>query len=66
MLDMLYSLFKAIYQGIVTILNLITSIPKYVTAVVNLITALIPGEILKIIMVAVIAYVIIHIKRLVL
>lgn len=66
MLDMLYSLFKAIYQGIVTILNLITSIPKYVSAVVNLITALIPGEIIVIIMVAVTAYVIIHIKRLVL
>lgn len=66
MLDMLFSLFKAIYQGIATILNLITSIPKYTAAVVNLITALIPGEVLIIIMVAITAYIIIHVKRLVL
>lgn len=66
MLDIIYSLFKAIYQGITTILNLITSIPKYTAAVINLITTLIPGEILIIIMVAITAYIIIHVKRLVL
>lgn len=66
MLDMIFSLFKAIYQGIATILNLITSIPKYTAAVINLITALIPGEVLIIIMVAITAYIIIHVKRLVL
>lgn len=66
MIDLLYSLFSAIYHGVTTILNLIISIPKYVTAVYNIITALIPGEVLIIVMVGVVAYVIIHVKRLVL
>lgn len=66
MLDLLYSLFQAVYNGVVTILNLITSIPKYVSAVTSVITTLIPGEVLLIIMVGVVAYIIIHVKRLVL
>lgn len=66
MLDLIYSLFSAIYNGVVTILNLIVSIPKYTAAVINVITTLIPAEVLVLIMVGVVAYIVIHVKRLVL
>ena len=66
MLDLIYSLFSAIYNGVVTILNLIVSIPKYTAAVINVITTLIPAEVLILIMVGVVAYIVIHVKRLVL
>lgn len=66
MLDILYSLVSAIYNGVVTILNLIISIPKYTAAVINVITTLLPTEVLVIIMVGITAYIIIHVKRLVL
>ena len=66
MLDLIYSLFSAIYNGVITILNLIVSIPKYTAAVINVITTLIPAEVLVLIMVGVVAYIVIHVKRLVL
>lgn len=66
MLDLIYSIFSAIYNGVVTILNLIVSIPKYTAAVINVITTLIPAEVLVLIMVGVVAYIVIHVKRLVL
>lgn len=66
MLDLIYSLFSAIYNGVKTILNLIVSIPKYTAAVINVITTLLPAEVLVLIMVGVVAYIVIHVKRLVL
>lgn len=66
MIDLIYSLFSAIYNGVKTILNLIVSIPKYTAAVINVITTLVPAEVLVLVMVGVVAYIIIHVKRLVL
>lgn len=65
MLDIIFSIFSAIYNGIVSILNLIVSIPRYTTAVIAVITSVLPIEVLALIMVGVTAYIIIHIKRLV-
>ena len=64
MLDILYSLFQTIIHGITTILNMILSVPRYVGYVTSFITTL-PGFIVAPLMIALLAAVLIHIKRLV-
>lgn len=64
MLDILYSLFQTIIHGITTILNMILSIPRYVGYVTSFIVTL-PGFIVAPLMIALLAAVLIHIKRLV-
>lgn len=64
MLDILYSLFLTIIHGITTILNMILSIPRYVGYVSNFILTL-PTFIVAPLMIALLAAVLIHIKRLV-
>ena len=64
MLDILYSLFQTIIHGITTILNMILSIPRYVGYVSSFILTM-PSFIYIPLMIALIACVLIHIKRLV-
>ena len=64
MLDILYSLFQTIIHGITTILNMILSIPRYVGYVSSFILTL-PAFIVTPLMIALLACVLIHIKRLV-
>ena len=64
MLDILYSLFQTIIHGITTILNMILSIPRYVGYVTSFILTL-PSFIVAPLMIALLAAVLIKIKRLV-
>lgn len=64
MLDIIYSLFQTIIHGITTILNMILSIPKYVTYLVGLI-GLMPTFISVPILIVIIASIVIGLKRLV-
>ena len=64
MLDILYSLFQTIIHGITTILNMILSIPRYVGYVTSFILTL-PAFIVAPLMIALLAAVLIKIKRLV-
>ena len=64
MLDILYSLFQTIIHGITTILNMILSIPRYVGYVTSFILIL-PAFIVAPLMIALLAAVLIKIKRLV-
>lgn len=64
MLDILYNLFQTIIHGITTILNIILSIPQYVSQLTTVIGVL-PSYIVAPLLVAIAASVIICIKRLV-
>lgn len=64
-MDVIFSIFKWFVNAIGDIVNLITSIPIYVSKFVGIITAFIPAPLATVFLICVSAYVIIHIKRLV-
>lgn len=63
MLDIIYSLFNAIKDAILGLIDLIVKIPSYIAIVSNYLT-LIPGALLGLIMIGFTAYIVIKLKRL--
>lgn len=63
MLDIIYSLFNALKDAIVGLIDLIVKIPTYVGIVRNYVN-LLPAAILGLILIGFTAYIVIHLKRL--
>lgn len=64
-MEVIYNVFKWLVTAIHDVVNIITSIPRYVGMLISLINTFIPQPILSIFLLALAAYVIISIKRLV-
>lgn len=64
-MEAILNVFKWFVNAVGDIVRLITSIPTYVGKFITLVTSFIPGWIAVILLLALSAYVIIHIKRLV-
>lgn len=64
-MDVIFNVFKWFTNAIGDVVNLITSIPTYVTKFVGVVNAFIPAPLATVFLICISAYVIIHIKRLV-
>lgn len=64
-MDVIFSVFKWFVNAIGDIVNLITSIPRYITMFVGIVNDFIPAPLRVVFLLCISAYVIIHIKRLV-